>query len=913
MPEEPPAKRVAKPAARKPAARKSAARKPAAPKPAAPKKAAGRPAQLDEYVAKRDFKVTPEPAGTHAPPSSGPARLFVVQMHRASRLHWDFRLEADGVLKSWAVPRGPSMKAGEKRLAVQVEDHPYDYRDFEGTIPKGNYGGGEVILWDRGVYALYEGTDPSAEIAKGKIKIVLAGERLRGLFTLVRMHGRDAEENAWLLLKDHDDLDDPNWRVEDYTTSVASGRTLAEIGADPKAAQWHAKDPADDPLPQIESPMLATAVDAAFDDERWGFEVKWDGYRTLCTIARDGSVHFRSRNGKSFDGIFPELEGLAQAFADRPLLLDGEIVVLDARGHPSFAALQQRLDRFGRAGKRADTPATFVAFDLLYAGGHDLRDEPLSERKRRLEALARDGHGVLVSKHVVGSGRELFRVASGEGLEGIVGKRLDSRYVSQRSRDWVKIKARRRQECVIVGWAESPARAASFRSLLLGLYEGAALVYAGSVGSGFDERLLTGIAQRLKAIEIATPPVRDVPKVQARVHWVEPQLVAEIEFAEWTSDGLLRQAVFVALRSDRDPRSCVRETPEPLSQIVPEEAPEPAQPRAIPHPEPRKSAAHARAKGPGLLEIGGHALAITNRAKVLWPKDGYTKGDLIDYYRAVAAWIVPFLRGRPLTLERYPDGIEAPSFFEKHSPRGMPAWVRTVSIASESSRGGKIDYIVCDDEATLVYLANLAAIVLHAWTSRLPALEHPDFMLFDLDPWEGCTLATLVRVTLAFGETLREIGLEPLVKTSGGSGFHVVVPLAGGYPYAVVKMFAELVARRVNAVHPQLTTLERMTAKRPRGTVYLDYVQVGEGKTVVAPYSVRANPGAPVSMPLGWAAVEELSGRADPDAVEAFAAYTIATAPALLGAHGDAWAGAAWRPQQLEDALAKARRRWAKE
>lgn len=858
------------------------------------------PAALDAYVSKRDFGRTPEPAGAPGPATSGPSRLFVVQMHRATRLHWDFRLEADGVLKSWAVPRGPSMQAGEKRLAVQVEDHPYDYRDFEGIIPKGGYGAGQVIVWDRGAYALYEGTDPAAEIAKGKIKFVLAGERLRGLFTLVRMHGKQAEENAWLLLKDRDDFDDPKWHIEDFATSVVSGRTLAQVGADPNAARWNSKDPSDDPLPEIESPMLATPVDRAFDDDRWGFELKWDGYRTLCTIARDGSVHFRSRRGTSFDDAFPELGGIAAAFRERPLILDGEIVVLDERGHSSFAALQQRLDRFGRAGKRADLPATFVAFDLLYAGGRDLRGEPLVERRRRLEALETGGHGVLLSKHVVGSGRALFELAQREGLEGIVGKRLDSRYVSQRSRDWVKIKARRRQECVIVGWTESPAGRTGFRGLMLGLYEGDALVYVGSVGSGFDERLLEEIGTRLRAIEIAAAPVRDVPKTPSRAHWVEPQLVAEIEFAAWTNGGMLRQPVFVALRSDRDPRSCARETPTPLPVILSSSKAEP------PAPAGKRSVA----KGDALLEIGGHSLKITNRSKVLWPKDGFTKGDAIAYYRSVAGAILPYLRGRPLTLERFPDGIDAPSFFEKHAPRGFPDWVRTVEIASGSAKRGKIEYVVCDDEATLVYLANLAAIVLHAWTSRLPKLDHPDFMLFDIDPWEGCTLATLVRVTLAFGDALREIGLTPLVKTSGGSGFHVVVPLSAGYTYEIVKMFAELVARRVNALHPTLTTLERMTAKRPAGTVYLDYVQVGEGKTVVVPFSIRARAGAPVSMPLAWDAVAALASSKDPDATRAFAAYTIASAPALLAAGGDPWA-AAWRPQKLEKPLASARRKWA--
>jgi bifunctional non-homologous end joining protein LigD len=536
------------------------------------KRAAGeKPESLATYDKKRDFGQTPEPSGVAAKtkPSAGKRQRFVVQMHRATRLHWDFRLEADGVLKSWAVPKGPSFDTHDKRLAMHVEDHPLDYRDFEGIIPKGNYGAGEVIVWDRGTYELTEGSDTTAQIAKGSLKFELSGKKLKGTFALVHIKGRGGEENAWLLIKERDQYVDPTWKIEDHAESVKSGRTVAELAKDPKAPHWISNrpesaasppkpkaDPA--PLPVTVAPMLASLTDAAFDDKRWAFELKWDGYRALARIERDGTLTLASRNGNDFSQKFPELKDLPDAFNERPLIVDGEIVVLDAEGRPSFQALQERLDRFGRADP-SKKPVTFVAFDLLYGNGRDLRGEPLSARKAALESVLTGKGPVMYSKHVVGDGKSLFELARQRGLEGIVAKRLDSTYHERRSRDWLKIKTQHRQEFVIGGWTEARGSRSHFGALLLGVYDGDDLLYAGSVGTGFDERKLSAIAAKMEPLARKTAAFSKAPKTDTPAHWIRPDLVAEVSFAEWTRDGLLRQPVFVALRSDKDPHEIVRE------------------------------------------------------------------------------------------------------------------------------------------------------------------------------------------------------------------------------------------------------------------------------------------------------------------------------------------------------------------
>jgi len=536
---------------------------------------------LEKYVAKRNFSKTPEPSGAEKTKSSAGKRLrFVVQMHRASRLHWDFRLEADGVLKSWAIPKGPTLDSGEKRLAMHVEDHPFDYRDFEGIIPKGNYGAGEVIVWDRGTYKLLEGTDTTEQIEKGSLKFELFGKKLHGGFALVHIKkARAGEENAWLLIKERDDSTDPKWRIEDHAESVKSGETLADLAKDPKAPHWisnrpeaaatsrASRKPAAAKVPSDVQTMLATAVDEPFDDPKWLYELKWDGYRATATIDRNGAVTLTSRNGNDLTAKFPDLANLAESFSERPLILDGEIVVLDAEGRSSFQRLQERLDRFGRS-QPEKAPVTFVVFDVLYGNGRDVRKEPLEKRKAMLEALMTGKGPVMFSKHVIGDGKKLFELAQARDLEGIIAKRLDSAYQGRRSRDWLKIKTGKRQEVVVGGWTEGRGSRKHFGALLVGVYEKGEFVYVGSVGTGFDAKKLASLAKQLAPLERKTSPFANPPKTDTKAHWAKPELVAEVAFNEWTREGLMRQPVFIALREDKAPADVVRELPKHTKDVA---------------------------------------------------------------------------------------------------------------------------------------------------------------------------------------------------------------------------------------------------------------------------------------------------------------------------------------------------------
>lgn len=517
----------------------------------------------------RDFGETPEPRGTRAKRT---AKLrFVIQKHRATRLHYDFRLEADGVLKSWAIPKGPSFTPGERRLAMHVEDHPMDYRTFEGVIPKGNYGAGEVIVWDEGTYELFEGSDPAKEIGKGKIKFIMHGKKMHGLFTLVRIKGRSGESgDPWLLLKDHDEYVDPKYDIEKDNKSVKTGRTVESYAGDPKARHWQSNRPAAaapakksaarakrDKLPQIASPMLATLVDEPFDDDEWLFEIKWDGYRAICTVDEKGAISLVSRNGLDLLKKFPDLEALAGAWKTLPVVVDGEIVILDDEGRSSFQRLQEAMSK--ARSPRKGAALTYAAFDLLYADGKDLRKTPLEERKALLQRAIADDELVLYSKHVTGKGCALFKQAQERGLEGIIGKRRDSLYSERRTRDWVKIKAQLMQEFVIGGFTEPRGSRKGFGSLLLGVYEKGKLRYVGHAGTGFNTKTLASMTADLKKIERKTTPFVNKVDANTTPHWVDPKLVAEIRFTEWTRDGYLRQPAFLGLRLDKDPKSCVRE------------------------------------------------------------------------------------------------------------------------------------------------------------------------------------------------------------------------------------------------------------------------------------------------------------------------------------------------------------------
>jgi len=539
------------------------------------KRAEREPGSLERYAAKRDFEATPEPAGRKT--AKRPPRLrFVIQKHDATRLHYDFRLEADGVLKSWAIPKGPSLDPTDRRLAMHVEDHPLDYRGFEGVIPPGNYGAGEVIVWDKGTYTLAEGDDPAREIGRGKIKFVLKGHKVKGEFTLVRIRGRDESGDPWLLVKDKDEYVNPKYDIERDDRSVKSGKTLKDIAGNSRAAKWisnrkaaeepkpKARGARKDAMPNVTQPMLATLVDEPFDDREWLFEIKWDGYRALCKIDERGNLTLRSRNGLDFLKQFGELEHLGGAFASVPILVDGEIVSLDAKGRSSFQRLQGSFNRYrpsARASNAQQYPLTFVAFDCLYADGKDIRRQPLEERKAVLERLIADRSKVLYSKHVLERGRALFEQAQQAQLEGIIGKKRASPYQERRSRDWVKIKAQLVQECVIGGYTEPRGSRKGFGSLLLGLYERQRLQYAGHVGTGFDEKNLASIYKSLRALETKRSPFAEEVQSNTPAHWVKPQVVAQVRFTEWTRDGLMRHPAFLGLRVDKDPKSCVREEP----------------------------------------------------------------------------------------------------------------------------------------------------------------------------------------------------------------------------------------------------------------------------------------------------------------------------------------------------------------
>ncbi len=548
--------------------------------PASKGKGAGRTVaergSLQRYQAKRDFQDTPEPRGARAKKSS--KLRFVIQKHRASRLHYDFRLEADGVLKSWAIPKGPSFDPADKRLAMHVEDHPMDYRTFEGIIPKGNYGAGEVIVWDEGTYELVEGDDASEEIGHGKIKFVMHGKKMRGEFTLVRIRGRSGEGgDPWLLVKDHDEFVDTKYDIAKDDKSVKTGRTVESYAKDPKAPHWISDRPSAqasraaekkartrtrrDSIPNVKTPMLATLVDEPFDDEEWLFEIKWDGYRAICTVDEKRNLSLVSRNGLDFLARFPELEQLKDAWTSLPIVVDGEIVSLDDQGRSSFQRLQESLNsrRSNGRPKTSRNPLMFAAFDLIYADGKDLRKEPLEERKALLERSIADNAVVLFSKHVAGHGCALFHQAEERHLEGIIGKRRDSVYQERRTRDWVKIKAQLMQEFVIGGFTEPRGSRTGFGSLLLGLYDKGKLYYVGHAGTGFNTKTLQTMTRDLKKIERKTSPFVNPVEANAKAHFVEPKLVAEVRFTEWTRDNLLRQPAFLGLRMDKDPKNCKRE------------------------------------------------------------------------------------------------------------------------------------------------------------------------------------------------------------------------------------------------------------------------------------------------------------------------------------------------------------------
>ena len=800
------------------------------------------PDALSAYRAKRFLDRTPEPGARAPTPAGGSGGLFVVHLHAARQLHYDLRLELDGVLASWAVPKGPSLDPGDKRLAVHVEDHPLEYGDFEGIIPEGNYGAGAVIVWDRGAWVPLE--DPHEGMAKGKLLFELRGYKLHGRWTLVKIK---KSERDWLLIKERDGYAGAGQALA--TESVLSGLTVEALRERrtlvPALAAELARAGAPAHPVEVETaePMLAETREQPFSRAGWVFEPKLDGYRVRVANAESGP-RVVSRNGLELGQSFPEI---LRAVAALPAgsVLDGELVVQDAAGRPSFQRLQGRaLLRQPLEIRRAAvaTPATLYLFDLLGAAGYDARPLPLTKRKAALAKLVPAVGPLRYVDHYPTDGEALYQRVGELGLEGIVGKRADSPYRAGRSADWIKVRRERTGDFVVVGYTRPRGSRSGFGALDLGAFENGTLRYVGRVGSGFSDAQLALVGPALEAARRKSPAFAGPAPTSERHTWVEPALVVEVRYKEWTDDQLLRQPVFLRFRDDKPMTECAL----PGTEGAPA-APGPGVPRDPPRAAPQ--------------------LALTNLDKVFWPAEGYTKGDLIDYYRGVAPWLLPYLRDRPLVLTRFPDGITGKSFFQKDAPGFAPAWVRTERMWSEDTQRD-IDYFVCDDLESLLYIVNLGTIPLHVWGSRVATLEHPDWCILDLDPKEA-PFEHVVTIARAVRTLCEEIELDCFVKTSGSTGLHVLIPLGRQCTYAQARSLGGLLARVIAADLPEIATVTRQVGRRG-GRVYLDYGQNGLGQLLVAPFSARPLPGAPVSMPLAW---REVGRRLD------IRAFTIRTAP----------------------------------
>ena len=810
---------------------------------------------LAKYNAKRDFTQTAEPAGAFAPANG---HSFMVQKHDATRLHWDFRLELDGVLKSWAVTRGPSLDPGEKRLAVRTEDHPLSYATFEGTIPKGQYGGGTVMLWDRGSWASLKGKDPRKTLAEGHLHFSLDGERMRGEWLMIRLkpRGKERGEN-WLLRKiDDADAGGTDTLTETALTSVATGRTMEEIAAGkvakllksspargggsrakrvgegvrrerstggeppPSAGKPAATSPSRGgskkmlPPPPFTDPQLCTLVDTVPTGTGWLHEVKYDGYRALIAVGggpKGNRAKVFTRSGLDWTDKFA---GVAEAAAKLPVrsaLIDGEIVAFKD-GRPDFSTLKDAISAGGAM--------TCFAFDLLQLDGEDLTGLATVERKERLRPLIGGDDRLQFAEHILGPGEPLLRRMCAEGLEGVVSKRADAPYRGGRTKAWLKAKCTRRQEFVIVGWLPSD-KSRGFRSLLLGVHEDGALRYAGKVGTGFDQALMDDLSARLAKLERAEPTVQ-APRIHVRgARWVEPELVAEIAFAEVTPDNLLRHSSFLGLRGDKPAAEVVAEKPEPAPT-----APE-------------------------------SSIKISSRDRLIFPESDVTKGDLADYYAAIAPAMLPWAGHRPVSLVRCPQGRGKKCFFQKHDAGTFGEWVHHVPVREKD--GHDEDYLYVDTADGLVACVQMGTIEFHGWGSRVDALEQPDRLVFDLDPDEGLDFADTKRAAEHLKNQLAELGLTSFPLLSGGKGVHVVVPLKPQAEWPAVRDFAERFARALAQAEPDRYVAVMTKAKRP-GKIFIDYLRNGRGSTAIMPYAARARAGAPVAAPVSWTELRDLDG-----------------------------------------------------
>lgn len=820
---------------------------------------------LEEYKKKRRFDETAEPKGEN---TAAADHRFVVQEHHASRLHFDLRLEMDGVLKSWAVPKGPSLDPGQKHLAVMVEDHPLEYITFRGEIAEGNYGAGKVEIWDSGNYELVEGS-----IGEGKLVFGLTGAKLKGGFSLIRLKGKD---NNWLLIKLPDEFADPNWKLE----QIISGGSRRDLQEQKEKSEPEVEEHTD-PMPSKISPMLATLIDKPFSDPEWLFESKFDGYRALSFIEKD-KFRFASRRNEDMLGLFPQASSIPGLIDAQTAILDGEIVAIGSDGKPSFQILQNATRSLSH-----DAQLVYFVFDLLYYNGEDLRKRPLIERKELLKSIIRPNDFLRFSDHVIDKGEKLYEQARKAGLEGIIGKQIHSPYLEKRSNYWLKMKTLLQQEVVIAGYTQPRGSRGYFGALIVGVYEKDSLIFAGHVGTGFDDRTLKELFDLMQLLKVDSSPFVSIPKTNEPAVWLKPELVCEVKFAEWTNEGIMRQPVYLGLRQDIQANQVIREKPKESEEVV-EHHQTSANPKqkSVPVEElfERKEL-----KGDVLATTDGAKLFLTNLDKIYWPKEGYTKGDLLRYYYQMCDVVIPYLIDRPLILKRFPDGIEGESFYQ-HNLEDAPEFIRRVPI---NEKGSTINYAIIDSTASLLYIANLGCIAQNPFSSRISTLEKPDWIVLDLDP-EEAPFENVCEVAMVAKSVLDEVGLVGYPKTSGARGMHVYIPIEGIYTYSQAEEFGRIVASLVASRIPQFATVERMKKERTSAQVYVDFQQNMLGKSMASPYSVRAAQGATVSTPLTW---DEVASKPDKEK------FNMISIPERVNRCGDIFRGVLIDRQKLTEPL----------
>ena len=830
---------------------------------------------LTTYKQKRNFKNTPEPSGKKR--NAHATLSFVVQRHDASRLHYDFRLEVDGVLKSWAIPKGPSLNPADKRLAMMVEDHPLEYGKFEGEIPEGNYGAGTVEIWDRGTYEPENIADPAdyekemlSGLKNGSLKFVLHGKRLNGSFALVRL--KNAKENSWLLIKHKDEFAANEYSAEEDRSEVsekkvAQTETVQNSPSIPRLVQSGTAK-----LKDYIQPMTAQIGDEPFDNDDWVFEIKWDGYRAIAEINKKG-IRFYSRNGLSFDKLYPPVVEALKKLKEE-VVLDGEVVVLDKNDKPSFQKLQHYREN-------RSLPLVYYIFDCLSYKGKDLTNLPLVERKKILRKIIPESAVLRYSDHVAGDGVAFFKHAVKLGLEGMIAKRASSLYsIGRRTSDWLKIKNHNTQEAVIVGYTEPRGSRKYFGALVLGMYEQGKLKYIGHTGTGFTEKVLKDVYTVLKPLVRHSSPFEKRVPINGTVTWVKPEQVCEIKFTEVTEEGILRHPVFMGLRIDKQAKEVNH-----LDVKIPAKKKTTAKKSAATKSRPAasttsKSKKQEEDRDSITIRADRHEVKITHPDKVYWPDDGITKGDVVEYYNSIYKYILPYLKDRPQSLKRNPNGIADKGFFHKDVGEAAPAWVEHTVLYSESAEKD-IDYIICNNRATLLYMNNLGCIEINPWNSRTKNLDKPDYLVMDIDPSGKNTFDEVVDTALAIKEVLDKAGAASFCKTSGASGLHVYVPLAARYDYEQARSFAEIIATFAQNLLPEITTLERSLSKR-KNRIYLDYLQNKRGQTLASVYSLRPVPGATISTPLEW---KEVKHGLSPSQ------FTLQSLPKRLAKKGDLFSG----------------------